>query len=105
MLFFGTTGSNNDINVLNKSPLFIDALIGEAPRVQFTVNGNQYNTGYYLADGIYPEWKTFVKTIQLSQTDEDILYAARQEEERKDVERAFGVLQSHFNIVCRPARM
>lgn len=105
MLFFGTTGSNNDINVLNKSPLFIDALIGEAPRVQFTVNGNQYNTGYYLADGIYPEWKTFVKTIQLSQTDEDILYAARQEEERKDVERAFGVLQSRFNIVCRPAWM
>lgn len=103
--FFATAGSNNDINVLNKSPLFIEALRGEAPRVQFSVNGNQYNTWYYLADGIYPEWVTFVKTIQLPQTDEHKLYAARQERTRKDVERAFGVLQSRFNIVCRLARM
>jgi hypothetical protein len=56
--FFGIPGSNNDINVLNQSPLFIlfiEAIKGEAPRVQFTVNGTQYSTGYYLADAIYPE--------------------------------------------------
>ena len=62
--FFGVPGSNNDINVLNQSPLFIEALKGQAPQVQFSVNGRQYNTGYYLADGIYPEWAVFVKSIK-----------------------------------------
>uniref|UniRef100_J3MSI3 Uncharacterized protein n=1 Tax=Oryza brachyantha TaxID=4533 RepID=J3MSI3_ORYBR len=61
--FFGTAGAYNDINVLNKSPLFINAIKGEAPRVQFVVNGNQYDMAYYLADRIYPEWAAFGKTI------------------------------------------
>ena len=103
--YFGVAGSNNDINVLNKSPLFIRELKGEAPRVHFNVNGRQYDRGYYLADGIYPEWAVFVKTIRLPQTDEDKLFARHQEGARKDVERAFGVLQSRFNIVRRPARL
>ena len=103
--FFGTAGSNNDINVLNRSPLFIDVLKGIAPRVHFTVNGKQYDTGYYLADRIYPEWAVFVKTIPGPQTQKDKLYAKEQESVRKDVECAFGVLQSRFNIVQRPARL
>jgi len=49
--FFCIVGSNNGI----KSPLFIDAIKGEAPRVNYNVNGNHYDTEYYLADGIYPE--------------------------------------------------
>ena len=31
--FFGVAGSNNDINVLNQSTLFVDQLRGEAPQV------------------------------------------------------------------------
>ncbi|KAL6840949.1 hypothetical protein ACP4OV_029209 [Aristida adscensionis] len=103
--FFGVAGSNNDLNVLNQSPLFFDALKGKAPQVQFLVNGNEYNTGYYLADGIYPEWAAFMKTISLPQTEKHKLFAEHQEGARKDVERAFGVLQSRFTIVRRPARM
>lgn len=104
--FFGTAGSQkNDINVLNKSPLFINVLKGKAPRVKYTVNGTQYDMGYYLADKIYPEWAVFVKTILVPQMDEDKLFALMQEGARKDVECAFGVLQSRFDIVRRPARL
>jgi hypothetical protein len=100
--FFGTAGPQNDINVLNKLPLFIEAIRGEAPTVQYTVNGNQYDMGYYLADKIYPEWATFVKTVNAPQSAEDKLFSQRQETVRKDVEKAFGVLQTRFDLVRRP---
>ena len=41
--FFGVAGSNNDINVLNQSPLFKDVLQGQAPIVNFMVNGHEHN--------------------------------------------------------------
>ena len=68
------------------------------------INGTTYNKGYYLANGIYPEWGTFVKTIALAQADKRKLYAQCQEAVRKDVERAFGVLQSRFATIRGPAR-
>ncbi|XP_021724887.1 uncharacterized protein LOC110692195 [Chenopodium quinoa] len=61
--FFGTPRTCNDINVLQRSPIFDDILNGRAPQVNFTVNGNTYNQGYYLTDGIYPKWATFIFAI------------------------------------------
>jgi hypothetical protein len=100
--FFGVARSNNDINVLNQSPLFFYALKGEVAQIHFSVNGNEYNTGCYLADGIYTEWAAFMKTMSLPQTEKQKL-SAKFQGARKDVERAFGVLQSRFTIVCQPA--
>ena len=77
--FFGVAGSNNDINVLNQSPLFTTQRQGIAPKVRFTVNGNEYDMGYYLSDGIYPEWAAFVKTFRLPQSDKHKLFAQKQE--------------------------
>ncbi|XP_002440317.2 uncharacterized protein LOC8064730 [Sorghum bicolor] len=73
--FFGVAGSNNDINVLNQSHLFVEQLRGESPKVQYTINGREYDTGYYLADGIYPEWPVFVKSIRKPQLDKHKLFA------------------------------
>jgi hypothetical protein len=72
---FGVAGSNNDINVMNQSDLFVNQLRGESPEVEFFVNGRRYTQPYYLADGIYPEWAVFVKSIQKPQTAEHKLFA------------------------------
>ncbi|KAL9677483.1 hypothetical protein QQ045_005715 [Rhodiola kirilowii] len=103
--FFGCPGTLNDINVLDRSPVFDDVEQGTAPRVNFFVNQRPYNMAYYLADGIYPPYPTFVKSIRLPQSEPDKLFAKYQEGCRKDIERAFGVLQARFKIIREPARM
>ncbi|XP_074301587.1 uncharacterized protein LOC141632988 [Silene latifolia] len=69
--------SLNDINFLQRYPLFNEILEEYAPAVNYTVYGTEYKMGYYLTD-------------------------AQQESCRKDVERAFGVLQARFAFIKRP---
>ncbi|XP_042006264.1 protein ALP1-like [Salvia splendens] len=102
--YFGVAGSNNDINVLNSSTLFTDQCNGNGPAIEFTANRRQYHMGYYLADGIYPRWPVFVKTVSCPIGEKRVLFAQKQESARKDVERTFGVLQSRWAIVKGPAR-
>nr|GEU31313.1 protein ALP1-like [Tanacetum cinerariifolium] len=64
--FFGVAGANNDINVLDNSPLFDDLLDDKAPVAPNVVNGVGFEKGYYLADGIYPQWATFVKSFTVA---------------------------------------
>uniref|UniRef100_A0A0D3A5C8 DDE Tnp4 domain-containing protein n=1 Tax=Brassica oleracea var. oleracea TaxID=109376 RepID=A0A0D3A5C8_BRAOL len=97
------SGTLNDINVLDRSPVFDDIIKGQAPNVTFTVNGREYHMTYYLTDGIYPKWATFIQSIPIPQGPQAVLFAQRQEAVRKDVERAFGVLQARFAIVKNSA--
>jgi hypothetical protein len=94
--FFGMPGSNNDINVLQCSLIFSKLVEGHASPVDFVINGQHYNKGYYLANGIYPKWATFVKTISSPVLPKEVEFVKAQEGCRKDIERAFGVLQQRF---------
>uniref|UniRef100_A0A0D3CNV7 Uncharacterized protein n=1 Tax=Brassica oleracea var. oleracea TaxID=109376 RepID=A0A0D3CNV7_BRAOL len=79
-------GTLNDINVLDRSPVFDDIIKGQAPQVTFSVNEREYHLAYYLTDG-----------------PKAVLFAQHQEAVRKDVESSFGVLQALFAIVKNPA--
>jgi hypothetical protein len=49
----GMSGTNNDLNVLQRSPIF-DPLHNETmPPVEYNVNDHEYHIGYYLSGGIY----------------------------------------------------
>ncbi|XP_028095019.1 uncharacterized protein LOC114295038 [Camellia sinensis] len=102
--FFGLPRSHNDINVLERSTVFTELAQGCASPVNYTINGNEYTLEYYLADCIYPPWATFVKTIPCPQGNKKKHFAMAQEACRKDLERAFGVLQARFAIVRGPAQ-
>ena len=95
------SGSLNGINILDRSDYFDRILRGEAPTVNFVVNGHQYNRAYCLADGIYPNWPVFIKTIPEPVGNKRKHFAERQEACRKDVE-IFGVLQSRWHILNTP---
>ncbi|KAE8896831.1 hypothetical protein PF005_g21073 [Phytophthora fragariae] len=101
--YIGLPSSNNDINVVDRSPFMVNWLKGNAPSHSYTVNDNAYSMCYLLCDGIYPEWSVFVKTISNPSGEKEKLYAKTQEGMRKDVERCFGVLQGRFAILARTA--
>ncbi|KAK1631439.1 hypothetical protein QYE76_005754 [Lolium multiflorum] len=77
---------------------------GKAPRMSYEVNENEYDKPYYLANGIYPDWATLVKTVRNPNSEKTRRFAKMQEACRKDVERGFGVLQARWAIVRHPAR-
>ncbi|XP_057808904.1 uncharacterized protein LOC131023382 [Salvia miltiorrhiza] len=89
-------GSNNNINVLHQSTLFNDVLAGHEAAVHFLANNSHHTQGYYLTDGIYPDWPVFVKSFQFSNDEKKQRFKVMQEAARKDVERAFGVLQARW---------
>ncbi|XP_057779627.1 uncharacterized protein LOC130998214 [Salvia miltiorrhiza] len=94
--FFGVAGSNNDINVLHQSTLFNDILAGHEAAVHFLANNSHHTRGYYLTDGIYPDWPVFVKSFRFPNDEKKRRFKVMQEAARKDVERAFGVLQARW---------
>ncbi|KAK1615058.1 hypothetical protein QYE76_020575 [Lolium multiflorum] len=71
---------------------------GVAPTCNYKIMDNEYSMGYYLTDGIYPEWATLVKSIKekngVPLTRKEAHFTKAQEAARKDIERAFGVLQA-----------
>jgi hypothetical protein len=100
--FFGSPGSLNDINVLQRSHLFAQLASSKASTYNYTVNGHECTMGYYLADDIYPSWSTFAKTIGDPKTKKHKVFAEAQKTRRKDIERAFWCVASSICHCSRP---
>ena len=84
-----------------RSDLFHKAMNGTSPEIKYTVNGNDYVGGYWLADGIYPSYQFFVKSIPGAQNAKTKHFNKNQELKRKDIERCFGILQRRFHIITK----
>jgi hypothetical protein len=103
---FGLPGGLNDINVWERSDLckaFVDGSMHDLD-FKYILNDEERSVLYYLVDGIYPELARFVKTIAVPITKKESLFATWQEAARKDIERAFGVLQKKFHYLVHPVR-
>jgi hypothetical protein len=92
-------GSNNDINMLHRTSLFSRLTKCTSPQISYVINDNPEATD------------TFVKTVRNPVDKKCKRFAKEQEAPTKDVERAFGVLQSRWDILrypagtCSPERM
>ncbi|KAG3080421.1 hypothetical protein PI124_g14462 [Phytophthora idaei] len=104
--FFGSAGSNNDIIIIECSPLVNQQILRADifRSFEFTAAGKQFDQLYYLVDGIYPPYSCFVSTISKPANAKQKKFAECQEAFRKDVERAFGVLRVKFRILKQPSR-
>ncbi|XP_057808856.1 uncharacterized protein LOC131023329 [Salvia miltiorrhiza] len=87
-------GESTALECLKK---FCKAVVpGHEVAVHFLANNSHHTRGYYLTDGIYPDWPVFVKSFQFSNDEKKRRFKEMQEAARKDVERAFGVLQARW---------
>ena len=93
--FFRMPGCANDIKVLDASPLS-NKIVRDAypPPIEYIIAGEKRSIPYWLADGIYPKWSCLLQTVSYPVTQKERILASCHGERRKDVERAFGVLQA-----------
>jgi Plant transposon protein len=104
---YGYAGSLNDLNILGLSPLMESIRDGsfaenETLVVPFKIEDEEFHFTYFLTDGIYPAYSRFVKAILQPIGPKEKAYTEWQEAVRKDIERAFGVLQGKWQCMARP---
>jgi Plant transposon protein len=73
--------------------------------MKYLLNGSEYDLPYYCADGIYPQWGLFVHTIPYPTDIKEKMFTKQQEDVRKDIARAFGVLSQRFQVLQQPCRL
>ncbi|XP_071694982.1 uncharacterized protein [Rutidosis leptorrhynchoides] len=98
------SSSNYVSYLLNSESDSKDELIVQMIQELDESNDLKYTKGYYLADGIYPDWATLIKGFGCPTDEPRIKFPRFEASARKDVERAFGVLQGRFHILRIAAR-
>lgn len=109
---YGYAGTLNDLNILSLSP-FLDAILDgsfasleeEAKVVPYYVDGQLFRKLFVLVDGIYPLYSRFIRGIKEPLGKKEKRFTQWQEGARKDIERAFGVLQGKFQFIARPIHL
>ena len=105
--FFGSAGTLNDKSILLLSPL-LDAMVSgkmeelEQSVVPYKISSEEFDKTFMLVDGIYPDYSRFVKGLKVPVTRREKKFSQWQEACRKDIERAFGILQGKFQCMARP---
>jgi Plant transposon protein len=66
---------------------------------KYRINGDDFAWFYYLADGIYPAWKIFVRSLREPKNEKQRSFCRLQEGVRKCVERVFGVFFRRFKVM------
>ncbi|XP_026417367.1 uncharacterized protein LOC113312849 [Papaver somniferum] len=104
--YFGEAGANNDLNVLAQSRLFDRDNDALSPPCNFSINGHEYEHGYYLVDDIYNEMPGVVYSYKRREIMPLVhkKFNEYHHANRKDVERAFGGLKSKWGIIRNPCR-
>eukprot|EP00918_Siedleckia_nematoides_P106852 GHVU01233084.1.p1 GENE.GHVU01233084.1~~GHVU01233084.1.p1 ORF type:complete len:421 (+),score=42.04 GHVU01233084.1:2-1264(+) len=103
--YFGTPGSLNDLNVLDRSPL-LDAMTSTDSvfNHSYTIHDTTFSRVYLLGDGIYRRWACIAKPVGAPTTAKQRHYTQKHAAVRKDVERTFGVLDGKWRVIRYPAR-
>lgn len=102
--FSGCCGTNNDQTMVDMLPLS-RAVLTDAyafslcPAFSIEEGVVSLEVPYLPANGVYFEWTLFAKPIHYSDNDNEQKYTTYQDAIRKGIDRCFGVLQDHFNIL------
>jgi Plant transposon protein len=104
---FGFPGMMNDLNIFELSPLFNNVFARRYPpfNVSFKIGEQDFDSVYFLADGIYPSWRVFAKSYSIPANRREKYYNTQQEGVRKCVERLFGLVFQQFQILQRLSRL
>jgi len=103
-LFVGAPGSLNDMNVMQKSNLYLDVTGGHSPprSMPVTINERTRTLPCYLFDGIYPRYAFLLSPPSNTSTKEHTTFKRLQEAIQNDMERVFGALRKRFHVVLHP---
>ncbi|GJR10917.1 calcium-dependent protein kinase 26 [Tanacetum coccineum] len=78
--------------------LFDDLLDGIDPVAPFKCNGVTFKKGYYLADSIYPQWASFVKSFTVASSEKNVLYKRKQEESSR-LPATRGFVEKEYKVL------
>jgi hypothetical protein len=102
----GYTDTRNDNTILSLSPFmerFLDGTFHEVEEeagvISCEIMDEEFTKIYSLVDGIFTSYSSFIRGINEPATSKEKNYTSWQEEARKDLERAFGVLENTWQFL------